>query len=163
MPSVRAASRSFAFPPGRVVLMRFATASAHWGAEQQRKAIVIFALAPRRRACRSMALAVDALVAAHDAHREHPVRPHEPSSSRPIAPALTSAGSAAMRVVGARGTLGLALGIASGFATHVHAGENGLAVARVVPRPRAFHRTSPRYGHATARPCDERHTRPACR
>jgi hypothetical protein len=29
----------------------------------------------------------------------------------------------------------LALGIASGFATHVHDGENGLAVARVVPRP----------------------------
>ena len=32
-------------------------------------------------------LAVDALVAAHDAHRERPVRVHEPSSSRPIAPA----------------------------------------------------------------------------
>jgi hypothetical protein len=29
------------------------------------------------------------------------------------------------------GTLGLALGVASGFATHVRAGENGLAVARV--------------------------------
>ena len=39
-----------------------------------------------------MALAVDALVAAHDAHREHPVRAHEPSSSRPIAPALTVVG-----------------------------------------------------------------------
>ena len=51
-----------------------------------------------------------------------------------------------MRVVSARGTLGLALGIASGFATHVHAGENGLAVARVVPRPRASHRTSLCYG-----------------
>lgn len=91
MPSVRAASRSFAFPPGRVVLMRFATASAHGGAEQQRKADVVFALAPSR-ACRSMALAVDALVAAHDAHREHPVRAHEPSSSRPIARALTVVG-----------------------------------------------------------------------
>jgi hypothetical protein len=83
-----------------------------------------------------MALAVDALAAAHDAHREHPVRAHEPSSSRPIAPALTAVDpSAAMRVVSARGTLGLALGIASGFATHVHADENGLVVARVVPRP----------------------------
>ena len=51
-----------------------------------------------------------------------------------------------MRVVSARGTLGLALGIASGFATHVHADENGLAVARVVPRPGAFHRTSLCYG-----------------
>jgi hypothetical protein len=51
-----------------------------------------------------------------------------------------------MRVVSARGTLGLALGIASGFATHVHAGENGLAVARVVRRPGAFHRTSLCYG-----------------
>jgi len=51
-----------------------------------------------------------------------------------------------MRVVSARGTLSLALGIASGFATHVHAGENGLAVARVVPRPRASHRTSLCYG-----------------
>ncbi|HEX4672183.1 MAG TPA: hypothetical protein VH279_07930 [Solirubrobacteraceae bacterium] len=29
------------------------------------------------------------------------------------------------------GTVGLALGVASGFATHVRAGENGLAVARV--------------------------------
>ena len=37
MPSFGAASRSFAFPPGRVVPMRFATASAHGGAEQQRK------------------------------------------------------------------------------------------------------------------------------
>jgi hypothetical protein len=34
-------------------------------------------------------------------------------------------------LVGVLGTLGLALGIASGFATHVRAGENGLAVARV--------------------------------
>ena len=34
-------------------------------------------------------------------------------------------------LVGVLGTLGLALGIASGFATHVGAGENGLAVARV--------------------------------
>jgi hypothetical protein len=34
-------------------------------------------------------------------------------------------------LIGALGTLGLALGIASGFATHVRAGENGLAVARV--------------------------------
>jgi len=42
-----------------------------------------------------------------------------------------------MRVVSARRTLGLVLGIARGFATHVHAGENGLAVARVVPRPGA--------------------------
>ena len=47
-----------------------------------------------------------------------------------------------MRVVSARGTLDLALDIASGFATHVHADENGLAVACVVPRPGAFHRTS---------------------
>jgi hypothetical protein len=34
-------------------------------------------------------------------------------------------------LIGALGTLGLGLGIASGFATHVRAGENGLAVARV--------------------------------
>jgi hypothetical protein len=34
-------------------------------------------------------------------------------------------------LVGALGTLGLALGLASGFATHVRAGEHGLAVARV--------------------------------
>ena len=34
-------------------------------------------------------------------------------------------------LIAALGTLGLALGAASGFATHVHAGENGLAVARV--------------------------------
>jgi len=51
-----------------------------------------------------------------------------------------------MRVMSARGTLGPALRIASGFATHVHADENGLAVARVVPRPGAFHRTSLCYG-----------------
>jgi hypothetical protein len=38
------------------------------------------------------------------------------------------------------------LGIASGSATHVHAGENGLAVARAVPRPGASHRTSLCYG-----------------
>jgi hypothetical protein len=34
-------------------------------------------------------------------------------------------------LIGALGTVGLTLGIASGFATHVRAGENGLAVARV--------------------------------
>ena len=34
-------------------------------------------------------------------------------------------------LIGALATVGLALGIASGFATHVRAGENGLAVARV--------------------------------
>ena len=34
-------------------------------------------------------------------------------------------------LVGALGAVGLALGLASGFATHVRAGENGLAVARV--------------------------------
>jgi hypothetical protein len=34
-------------------------------------------------------------------------------------------------LIGALGTLGLALGVASGFATHVRAGENGVAVARV--------------------------------
>jgi hypothetical protein len=34
-------------------------------------------------------------------------------------------------LIGALGTFGLALGVASGFATHVRAGENGLAVARV--------------------------------
>jgi hypothetical protein len=34
-------------------------------------------------------------------------------------------------LIGALGTLGLGLGVASGFATHVRAGENGLAVARV--------------------------------
>ena len=34
-------------------------------------------------------------------------------------------------LIGALGTVGLALGVASGFATHVRAGENGLAVARV--------------------------------
>jgi hypothetical protein len=34
-------------------------------------------------------------------------------------------------LIGTLGTIGLALGVASGFATHVRAGENGLAVARV--------------------------------
>ncbi len=34
-------------------------------------------------------------------------------------------------LIAALGTIGLALGVASGFATHVRAGENGLAVARV--------------------------------
>ena len=34
-------------------------------------------------------------------------------------------------LVAALGTVGLILGVASGFATHVRAGENGLAVARV--------------------------------
>jgi hypothetical protein len=34
-------------------------------------------------------------------------------------------------LIGALGTVGLALGVASGFATQVRAGENGLAVARV--------------------------------
>ena len=34
-------------------------------------------------------------------------------------------------LIGALGTVGLALGIASGLATHVRAGENGLAVASV--------------------------------
>src|SRR5438270_6042426 len=34
-------------------------------------------------------------------------------------------------LVGALGTVGLVLGVASGFATYVRAGENGLAVARV--------------------------------
>ena len=34
-------------------------------------------------------------------------------------------------LIAALGTVGLALGVASGFATHVRAGENGLAVARV--------------------------------
>ena len=34
-------------------------------------------------------------------------------------------------LIGALGTIGLALGVASGFATHVRAGVNGLAVARV--------------------------------
>jgi hypothetical protein len=34
-------------------------------------------------------------------------------------------------LIAALGTVGLALGVASGFATHVSAGENGLAVARV--------------------------------
>jgi hypothetical protein len=34
-------------------------------------------------------------------------------------------------LIGALGTLGLTLGVASGFATHVRAGENGLVVARV--------------------------------
>src|SRR5919197_2301669 len=34
-------------------------------------------------------------------------------------------------LIAALGSLGLALGVASGFATHVRAGENGLAVARV--------------------------------
>jgi len=34
-------------------------------------------------------------------------------------------------LIGALGAIGLTLGIASGFATHVRAGENGLAVARV--------------------------------
>src|SRR5947209_20558677 len=34
-------------------------------------------------------------------------------------------------LIGALGAIGVTLGIASGFATHVRAGENGLAVARV--------------------------------
>jgi hypothetical protein len=34
-------------------------------------------------------------------------------------------------LIGALGTVGLGLGVASGFVTHVRAGENGLAVARV--------------------------------
>jgi hypothetical protein len=34
-------------------------------------------------------------------------------------------------LIGALGVVGLALGVASGFATHVRPGENGLAVARV--------------------------------
>jgi hypothetical protein len=34
-------------------------------------------------------------------------------------------------LIGALGCVGLSLGVASGFATHVRAGENGLAVARV--------------------------------
>src|SRR5437588_1127985 len=34
-------------------------------------------------------------------------------------------------LIGALGALGLALGLASGFATHVRAGEHGRAVARV--------------------------------
>jgi hypothetical protein len=34
-------------------------------------------------------------------------------------------------LIGALGALGLTLGVASGFATHVRSGENGLAVARV--------------------------------
>src|SRR5438552_16027145 len=34
-------------------------------------------------------------------------------------------------LIGALGTIGLALGVASGFATRVRAGEHGLAVARV--------------------------------
>jgi hypothetical protein len=34
-------------------------------------------------------------------------------------------------LIAALGTVGLTLGVASGFATHVRAGENGLAVARV--------------------------------
>ncbi|MBV9422660.1 MAG: hypothetical protein JOZ98_07115 [Solirubrobacterales bacterium] len=34
-------------------------------------------------------------------------------------------------LIAALGVVGLALGVASGCATHVHAGENGLAVARV--------------------------------
>ena len=34
-------------------------------------------------------------------------------------------------LIAALGTVGLALGVASGLATHVRAGENGLAVARV--------------------------------
>ena len=34
-------------------------------------------------------------------------------------------------LIGALGAMGLTLGMASGFATHIRAGENGLAVARV--------------------------------
>jgi hypothetical protein len=34
-------------------------------------------------------------------------------------------------LIGALGAIGLALGVASGFATHVRPGENGLALARV--------------------------------
>ena len=36
-----------------------------------------------------------------------------------------------LALIAALGTVGLTLGVASGFATHVRAGENGLAVARV--------------------------------
>jgi hypothetical protein len=36
-----------------------------------------------------------------------------------------------LALIGAFGAVGLTLGVASGFATHVRAGENGLAVARV--------------------------------
>ena len=36
-----------------------------------------------------------------------------------------------LALIGALGIVGLTLGVASGFATHVRAGENGLAVARV--------------------------------
>jgi hypothetical protein len=36
-----------------------------------------------------------------------------------------------LMLIGALGTVGLVLGVASGLATHVEAGENGLAVARV--------------------------------
>ncbi len=36
-----------------------------------------------------------------------------------------------LALIGALGAVGLTLGVASGFATHVRAGENGLAVARV--------------------------------
>jgi hypothetical protein len=44
--------------------------------------------------------------------------------------ALPTAGNDLV-LIGALGSLGLALGFASGFATHVRAGENGLAMARV--------------------------------
>ena len=43
---------------------------------------------------------------------------------------IPTAGNDLVLIV-ALGTVGLALGVASGFATHVRAGENGLAVARV--------------------------------
>jgi hypothetical protein len=90
-----------------------------------------------------MALAVDAVVAAHDAHREHPVRAHEPSSSRPIAPALTVVGRQRSHARRERSRNPRPRGRhGQRVATHVHADENGLAVARVVPRPGAFHRTS---------------------
>lgn len=111
MPSFGAASRSFAFPPGRVVPMRFATASAHGGAEQQRK----------------------------DARRERSrnPRPRARHCQRVRYPTSTLA-------------------------------RDRLAVARVAPRPGAFHRTSLCYGtrrrvHWTSATRDQRAMRTADR
>jgi hypothetical protein len=146
MPSFGAASRSFGFPPGRGALTRFATAPAHRGAEQQRKAEVIFALAPgvghvarwRSPWARSWP--------AHDAYREQPVRAHEPSSSRPIAPALTVVGRERSHARSARGTLGRALGIASGSLPTSTLARTDSRSPSVVPRPGASRRTSLCYG-----------------
>jgi hypothetical protein len=64
-----------------------------------------------------------------DPQRDHPAGDHR--LRRAAAPALDPDRWQRPRLIAALGTVGLTLGVASGFATHVRAGENGLAVARV--------------------------------